>query len=78
MTTNQEWMTERAGRVGEGCKMQGRPVWHASVWADSGDKRQGGGARPSLKVSGRSANRAQKSLDHADLFAYVILTLMGG
>ena len=31
MTTNQEWMTERAGRVGEGCKMQGRPVWHASV-----------------------------------------------
>ena len=26
MTTNQEWMTERAGRVGEGCKMQGRPT----------------------------------------------------
>ena len=36
MTTNQEWMTERAGRVGEGCKMQGRPVWHASVWCASG------------------------------------------
>ena len=29
--------------------------------ADSGDKRQGGGARPTLKVSGRSVNRARTS-----------------